>query len=111
MSMHYERAPRFRGSKLDVAPPSLRCGGAKGGNCSGAKEVQESMGKSAGEWQFTLRGRLALARITFPPKEATAMSRDIKYIGMDVHKEAIVIAVLQHRGTNSNEWGGTARSA
>jgi hypothetical protein len=29
------------------------------------------------------------------PKEATAMSRDIKYIGMDVHKEAIVIAVLE----------------
>src|SRR5262252_1684984 len=28
------------------------------------------------------------------PKEATEMSRDIKYIGMDVHKEAIVIAVL-----------------
>jgi hypothetical protein len=31
----------------------------------------------------------------FPPKEATTMSRDIKYIGMDVHKEAIVIAVLE----------------
>jgi hypothetical protein len=29
-----------------------------------------------------------------PPKEETQMSRDIKYIGMDVHKEAIVIAVL-----------------
>jgi len=27
------------------------------------------------------------------PKEATQMSRDIKYIGMDVHKEAIVIGV------------------
>ena len=26
------------------------------------------------------------------------MSRDIKYIGMDVHKEAIVIAVLDGRG-------------
>jgi transposase len=32
------------------------------------------------------------------PKEATAMSRDIKYIGMDVHKEAIVIAVLNGSG-------------
>jgi transposase len=32
------------------------------------------------------------------PKEATAMSRDIKYIGMDVHKEAIVIAVLDSGG-------------
>ena len=24
-SMHYERAPRFRRSRLDVAPPPLRC--------------------------------------------------------------------------------------
>jgi hypothetical protein len=34
--------------------------------------------------------------MTFSPKEATTttMSRDIKYIGMDVHKEAIVMAVL-----------------
>src|SRR5258708_5771852 len=42
-------------------------------------------------------GRYPLARITFPPKETTQMSRDIKYIGMDVHKEAIVIAVLNDR--------------
>src|SRR4029077_6052990 len=34
----------------------------------------------------------------FPPKEATTMSRDIKYIGMDVPKEAIVIAVLNESG-------------
>jgi hypothetical protein len=27
------------------------------------------------------------------------MSRDIKYIGMDVHKEATVIAVLNGSGT------------
>jgi hypothetical protein len=26
------------------------------------------------------------------------MSRDIRYIGMDVHKEAIIIAVLNGRG-------------
>jgi len=63
--MHYERAPRFRRSKLDVAPPALRCavqGFAPlrrrwGSNCSGvcgAKEPQESIGKSAGEWHFTL---------------------------------------------------------
>jgi hypothetical protein len=32
------------------------------------------------------------------PKEATKMSRDIKYIGMDVHKEAIVIAVVNGSG-------------
>jgi len=44
---------------------------ALGGNCggvSGAKKLQESIGKSAGEWHFTLRGRLALARMTFPPR-------------------------------------------
>jgi hypothetical protein len=29
------------------------------------------------------------------------MSRDIKYIGMDVHKEAIVIAVLNGSGATS----------
>jgi hypothetical protein len=29
------------------------------------------------------------------------MSRDIKYIGMDVHKEAIVIAVFNSSGTSS----------
>src|SRR5882762_7582867 len=34
----------------------------------------------------------------FPPKEATQMSYDVKYIGMDVHKEAIVIAVLNEGG-------------
>jgi hypothetical protein len=27
--MHYERAPRFRRSKLDVAPPPLRCAGLR----------------------------------------------------------------------------------
>ena len=32
------------------------------------------------------------------PKEATHMSRDVKYIGMDVHKEAIVIAVRNTSG-------------
>jgi hypothetical protein len=32
------------------------------------------------------------------PKETTQMSRDIKYIGMDVHKEAIVIAVRNVSG-------------
>jgi transposase len=32
------------------------------------------------------------------PKEATQMSHEVKYIGMDVHKEAIVIAVLDGSG-------------
>jgi hypothetical protein len=30
------------------------------------------------------------------------MSRDIKYIGLDVHKEAIVIAVLDGSGTRKH---------
>src|SRR6516165_758243 len=42
-------------------------------------------------------GRGTLARIT-SPKETTPMSRDVKYIGMDVHKEATVIAVRNSRG-------------
>ena len=78
-SMHYERTPASEGvqagcgaasAPLRCAGASLRCGGARG-NCSGvsgAKELQEGIGKSAGEWQFTLRGRLALARMTFPPR-------------------------------------------
>jgi len=39
------------------------------------------------------------------------MSRDIKYIGMDVHKEAIVIAVLQHRGPIATNGAERQRSA
>jgi hypothetical protein len=35
--------------------------------------------------------------MTFP-KEATHMSHDTKYIGMDVHKEAVVIAVRNSTG-------------
>jgi hypothetical protein len=60
----------------------------------GGKEVQEGIGKSAEEWHFSLRGRLALSTNDLPPKEATQMRSDIEYIGLDVHKEAIVIAVL-----------------
>jgi hypothetical protein len=44
---------------------------ALGGNCSGvscAKELQKRMGKSAREWQFTLRERYPLTRMTFPPR-------------------------------------------
>ena len=32
------------------------------------------------------------------------MSRDVKYIGMDVHKEAIVIAVLNDGGKLRQGW-------
>jgi transposase len=45
-----------------------------------------------------LRGKISVDRNDLPPKEATEMSRDIKYIGMDVHREAIVIAVLNGSG-------------
>jgi hypothetical protein len=41
-----------------------------------------------------LEGKTPLSANDLSLKEATAMSRDIKYIGMDVHKEAVVIAVL-----------------
>jgi hypothetical protein len=42
-----------------------------------------------------LEGKTRLTTSDLSPKEATQMSRDVKYIGMDVHKEAIVIAVLK----------------
>jgi hypothetical protein len=47
---------------------------------------------------FYLRGKMSVVTNDLSPKEATAMSRDI-YIGMDVYKEAIVIAVLNGRGS------------
>src|SRR5882724_6983715 len=47
---------------------------------------------------FYLEGKTSVDTNDLSPKEATAMSRDIKYIGMDVHKEAIVIAVLNGSG-------------
>src|ERR1019366_8753171 len=45
-----------------------------------------------------LEGKIRVGTNDLFPKEATAMSRDIKYIGMDVHQEAIVIAVLNGSG-------------
>ena len=42
-----------------------------------------------------LWGKLPVSTNDLPPKEATQMSHDVKYIGMGVHKEAIVIAVLE----------------
>src|SRR5260221_8373675 len=47
---------------------------------------------------FCLEGKISVETNDLSPKEATTMSRDIKYIGMDVHKEAIVIAVLNGSG-------------
>jgi hypothetical protein len=40
-----------------------------------------------------LEGKTSVETNELSPKEATQMSHEVKYIGMDVHKEAIVIAV------------------
>jgi transposase len=45
-----------------------------------------------------LEGKTTVDTNELSPKEATQMSYDVKYIGMDVHKEAIVIAVLNDSG-------------
>src|SRR5437660_6684503 len=47
---------------------------------------------------FYLEGKTSVDTNDLSPKEATQMSYDVKYIGMDVHKEAIVIAVLNGSG-------------
>jgi len=44
---------------------------------------------------LALRGKISVSTNDLPPKEATQMSYDVKYIGMDVHREAIVIAVQE----------------
>ena len=41
-----------------------------------------------------LEGKTSVDTNELSPKEATQMSHEVKYIGMDVHQEAIVIAVL-----------------
>src|SRR6266478_4535527 len=43
-------------------------------------------------------GKVSVGTNDLSPKEATQMSHDVKYIGMDVHKEGIVIAVLNGSG-------------
>src|SRR5271157_5180565 len=43
-------------------------------------------------------GKTSVDTNELSPKEATQMSHEVKYIGMDVHKEAIVIAVLNVSG-------------
>jgi hypothetical protein len=51
-------------------------------------------------WRIALcrEGKLPVDANDLSPKEATEMSRDIKYIGMDVHKEATVIAIRNDSG-------------
>jgi hypothetical protein len=43
-------------------------------------------------------GKVDIDTNELSPKETTQMSREAKYIGMDVHKEAIVIAVRNTQG-------------
>jgi hypothetical protein len=45
-----------------------------------------------------LEGKIPVRANDLSLKEATAMSHDIKYIGMDVHKEATAIAVRNGSG-------------
>src|ERR1700731_3799643 len=48
---------------------------------------------------LSLGGKWSSRRNTFPPKEVPSMlSSNVKYIGLDVHKEAIAIAVLNGAG-------------
>ena len=85
-SRHYEKAPRFRRSKLDVAE-CVWCERTAGGN----RQIGWRMA-------LYLEGKSSVDTSELSPKEATQMSHDVKYIGMDVHKEAIVIAVLNGSG-------------
>src|ERR1035441_7625668 len=83
------RAPLLRGF------PPLR--GARGGG--GAGEKPQRGGRRDG-WRMALylEGKTNVDTNDLSPEEATQMSHEVKYIGMDVHKEAIVIAVLNGSG-------------
>ena len=52
------------------------------------------------EWMtLNLEGKWSSRRITFPPKEVLSMlSSNVKYIGLDVHKEATTVAVRNGAG-------------
>ena len=65
-SMHYEKAPCFKMSKPDEAPPPLRCAvqgfaplrrrsRVTAVRCPVGKGPQESLVKLAGAWHLTLR--------------------------------------------------------
>src|SRR6202140_62018 len=85
---------RLRSAALCRA--SLRCGGARGAVYAGRKLARSSQDG----WRMAhyLEGKTTVDTNELSPKEATQMSYDVKYIGMDVHKEAIVIAVLNGTG-------------
>jgi DNA-directed RNA polymerase alpha subunit len=50
-------------------------------------------------------GKISVGTNDLSPKETTAMSCEIQHIGMDVHKEAIVIVVLNGSGKLVMETG------
>src|SRR5277367_2309954 len=65
--------------------------------CGGIKKRIFAVGSEG----MTLKawGKWSKRRITFPPKEVLSMlSSNVKYIGLDVHKEAVAIAVLNGAG-------------
>src|SRR6478736_649337 len=77
-SMHYEKAPRFRRPKPDEAPPPLRCAvqgfaplrrrlGVTGVDLRWERTT-ESLGKSAGEWHFTLEGKTSVGTNDLSPQ-------------------------------------------
>ena len=115
-SMHYEKAPRFRGrSRMRrAASAALRCAGLRSAtaalesNCSSVPVRKDYRRASQISWRmaFYLEGKTSVDTNELSPKEATQMSHDVKYIGMDVHKEAIVIAVLNGaaRSCSINNW-------
>jgi len=74
-----------------VAGASLCCGGARGGNRSGLSGENTAGGHRQIGWgmAFYLGGKISVGTNELPPKETTQMSHDVKYIGMDVHKEAL----------------------
>src|ERR1039458_6255871 len=82
--MHYERDAL---QKVDAG-----CGGACG--------EKTAAGARQNGWRMALylEGKTNVDTNDLSPKEATQMSHEVKYIGMDVHKEAIGIAVLKGSG-------------
>jgi len=72
-----------------AASAALRCAGLRSAtaalrsNCSsvsGAKGLQEGVGKSAGEWHFTLGGKIDVDTNELSPKEATQMSAIYRHL-------------------------------
>ena len=87
-----------------AASAALRCAGLRSATAAlrGVTAAVYAVGRTAKGhrqivWRmaFYLEGKTSVDANDLSPKEATQMSYDVKYIGMDVHKEAIVIAVLE----------------